>query len=407
MSDASPRRAAVIFIFVTVALDILALGMIIPVLPILIEDFQGGDTAVAARTVGMFGTAWAAMQFFASPILGSLSDRFGRRPIILLSNLGLGLDYIFMALAPNLGWLFVGRVISGFTAASIPTAFAYVADVTSADRRAKSYGLLGAAFGVGFIIGPALGGVLGTFGPRAPFWLAGALSLLNACYGFFVLPESLDAEHRAPFSWTRANPLGSLALLRSERRLAGFATIHFIHHLVHHAFTTVFVLYVSYRYGWASVEVGWTLALVGVGFAVVQAGLVGRMVARFGERRTLLTGLAAGMLGFTIYGLAPTGRWFLTGIPVMAMWGFYGPSAQGLMTRRVGRSQQGALQGALSSVQMATGLVGPALFAEVFASFIGSRRPTVFPGAPYLLSAALLVFSFFLALQVTRPEGLD
>jgi DHA1 family tetracycline resistance protein-like MFS transporter len=399
------RPAAVIFIFVTVMLDMLALGMIIPVLPLLIEQFRGGDTALAARTVGLFGTVWAGVQFFASPVLGSLSDRFGRRPVILLSNFGLGVDYVIMALAPSLGWLFVGRVLAGFTSASVPTAFAYVADVTTPDRRAKAYGLMGAAFGTGFILGPALGGALTTFGPRAPFWVAAAFSLANASYGFFILPESHPPEHRAPFSWKRANPLGALALLRSHHELFGFATLHFLYHLAHHALTSTFVLYGAYRYGWGSTEVGLALAGVGLCFAVVQAGLVGRIVAAFGERRTLIAGLAAGTIGFAIYGLAPTGLVFLMGMPIMSCWGLYGPSAQGLMTRRVSRSAQGTLQGALASVQMSTGLFGPALFAETFATFISREGGRQIPGAPFLLASALLGLAVVLAWRVTREPA--
>jgi DHA1 family tetracycline resistance protein-like MFS transporter len=395
----------VAFVFVTVMLDMLALGMIIPVLPMLIQEFRGGDTALAARTVGLFGTVWAGVQFFASPVLGSLSDRFGRRPVILLSNLGLGLDYIVMALAPTLGWLFVGRVLSGVTSASIPTAFAYIADVTPPDRRAKAYGLMGAAFGIGFIVGPALGGMLSVFGARAPFWVAAAFSLANATYGFFILPESHPADHRVAFSWKRANPLGSLALLRSHHELLGFATLHFLYHLAHHALTSTFVLYAAYRYGWGSSEVGWALAGVGMSFAIVQAGLVGRVVATFGERRALVAGLTAGAAGFAVYGLAPTGTLFLMGIPIMSLWGLYGPSAQGLMTRRVGRSAQGALQGALASVQMTTGLFGPALFSETFATFISRHRGWHVPGAPYLLASALLVVGVVLALRITRPPA--
>jgi DHA1 family tetracycline resistance protein-like MFS transporter len=395
------RRAAVTFVFVTILLDMLALGMIIPVMPLLIEQFQGGDTALAARTIGLFGTAWSAIQFVASPVLGSLSDRFGRRPVILLSNLGLGFDYVLMALAPTVGWLFAGRVLSGITSASIPTAFAYIADVTPPERRAHAYGLMGAAFGLGFILGPAIGGLLTIWGPRAPFWVAAAFSLANATYGFLILPESLAPDHRATFSWKRANPLGALALLRSHHELLGFATLHVLYHLAHHALTATFVLYATYRYNWGSTDVGWALACVGACFAIVQAGLVGRVVAALGERRTLVTGLAAGALGFAIYGLAPTGAFFLAGIPVMSLWGLYGPAAQGLMTQRVGRNAQGALQGALASLQTATGIFGPALFAETFAAAI-SRRSWQLPGAPYLLASLLLVVAVGIALRVTR-----
>lgn len=396
-----PRRAALAFIFVTVVLDMLALGMIIPVLPLLIEDFRGGDTASAARIVGLFGTSWAAMQLFAAPLLGSLSDRFGRRPIILLSNFGLGLDYVLMALAPSLSWLFAGRLLSGVTSASIPTAYAYIADVTPPERRARSYGLLGAAFGMGFIVGPALGGWLGTFGPRTPFWFAAALSLANAAYGWFILPESLPADQRSAFSWKRANPLGSLRLLRAESGLVGFAVMHFLYHLAHQALPAVFVLNSEYRFGWSSATVGLALAVSGVGSAIVQAGLVGRIVGTFGERRALMAGLIFGTIGFVIYGLAPTGRIFAIGIPILSLMGMYAPSLQSLATRLVGRDRQGALQGALSSVQMSTGIFGPVLFSEVFARSIqpGSIWPNA--GAPYLLSAVLLVAAFVVTRRAT------
>jgi DHA1 family tetracycline resistance protein-like MFS transporter len=396
-------RAAVVFIFITVMLDMLALGMIIPVLPLLIEMFQGGDTASAARMVGLFAASWAAVQLFAAPLLGSLSDRFGRRPVVLLSNLGLGLDYVLMALAPSLGWLFLGRIISGVTSASVPTAYAYIADITAPDRRAKAFGLLGAAFGVGFVLGPALGGMLGSWGPRAPFWVAAVLSLANATYGYFILPESLPPEHRSPFSWARANPLGALRLIRSHTTLTGLATVHALYHLAHQSLGTVFVLNVSYRFGWSSAVVGLTLAATGVCAALVQGGLVGRIVARIGERRTLITGLTAGTLGFAVYGLAPTGALFLMAIPLMALWGMYGPASQGLITRLVERDRQGALQGAFGSVQMSMGIFGPAIFSEVFARAIAPGLPWQLPGAPFLLASLLLLVAIGVARVTTRP----
>jgi DHA1 family tetracycline resistance protein-like MFS transporter len=403
----APRRAAVVFIFITVMLDMLALGMIIPVLPLLIEDFRAGDTASAARTVGIFATSWAAVQLFAAPLLGSLSDRFGRRPVVLLSNFGLGLDYVMMALAPSLGWLFAGRLLSGITSASVPTAYAYIADVTSPDRRARSYGLLGAAFGTGFVLGPALGGLLGTYGPRAPFWVAAALSLTNAAYGYFILPESLARAHRTAFSWKRANPLGSLRLLRSQRNLGGLAVVHALYHLAHHALTSVFVLNASYRFGWTSATVGLALAATGACSAIVQAGLVGRIVARFGERRTLVTGLVCGVAGFTIYGLAPTGTVFMMGIPIIAFWGLYSPSSQGIITRLVGPERQGALQGAFASVQMSMGIIGPLVFSEIFARAIAPGAGWHLPGAPYLVAALLLVVGIGVARRSTREAGLQ
>lgn len=386
-------------------LDMLALGMIIPVLPKLIEQFQGGDTASAARMIGVFGTLWASMQFLASPILGGLSDHFGRRPIVLLSNFGLGLDYVFMAVSPSIGWLLVGRMISGVTSASIVTAFAYIADIAAPEKRARSFGLLGAAFGIGFIVGPAMGGLLSSVSPRLPFWVAAGLSLTNGMYGLFILPESLPPERRAPFSWARANPLGSLRLLRSHPQLMGFATIHFLYNLAHQSLASVFVLYTGYRYGWTTADVGWALTAVGVAFAIVQGGLVGPLVGYFGERRTLVAGLIAGAIGFSFYGWATTGWWFAAGIPVMSMWGLYGPSAQGLMTRRVGPTEQGRLQGALSSVSGITGIVGPGLFSLTFATAIGPMRTFNAPGAPFVLASALLLTGAIIGYRLTMAHA--
>lgn len=404
-SPGGPRKAAVVFIFVTVLLDMLALGMIIPVLPRLVLGFLSGDTARGAEVYGLFGTVWALMQFLAAPILGSLSDRFGRRKVILLSNFGLGLDYIVMALSPSLGWLFAGRVISGISSASVPTAYAYISDVTPPEKRAGAFGLLGAAFGAGFIFGPALGGLLGASDPRLPFWAAAGFSLANALYGLFVLPESLPPERRARFDWRRANPIGSLALLRSRPGLLGLALVLILGYLAHEVLPAVFVLYADYRYGWNARTVGLTLAAVGVGSAIVQGGLVRPIVGRFGERRAALVGLVAGAVSFAVYGLAPTGPQFWIGIPLMSIWGLTNPAVQGLMTGRVGPSEQGRLQGANSSLRGITGLLGPGLFTFTFATFIGPRAGLHLPGAPFLLSALLLVVAVAVAWRVTRPQG--
>ena len=302
-----PRPAALAFIFVLVVVDVIAMGVVIPVLPKLVEAFEGGDTASAAATYGVFGTAWALMQFLFMPILGAMSDRFGRRPVILISCFGLGLDYFLMALAPNLAWLFVGRVISGITAASFSTAFAYIADVSAPEKRAAAFGMVGAGFGLGFTLGPALGGLLGGVDPRLPFWVAGGLTLANAAYGFFVLPESLPREKRAAFSWKRANPVGSLRLLRSHPELFGLSASLFLMQLSHVVFPAVTVLYMGYRYGWNEMAVGLVLGAVGVCSMVVQGGLIRPVVKRIGERRALGAGLGFGAAGMAIYGLAPSG----------------------------------------------------------------------------------------------------
>jgi DHA1 family tetracycline resistance protein-like MFS transporter len=379
------------------SLDTLALGLVIPVLPKLVESFVDNDTARAARIFGLFGTAWAAMQFFFSPVLGGLSDRFGRRPVVLLSNLGLALDYVLMALAPSLTWLFVGRVISGITSASVSTAFAYIADVTPAERRAAVFGKVGVAFGAGFILGPAVGGLLGGMDPRLPFWVAAGLSFANTLYGLSILPESLPPDRRSPFRWKSANPLGALHLLRSDRVLAGLSVVNFLAQVAHVVLPSTFVLYATYRYGWDTTTVGLTLAMVGICSIAVQGAAIGPMVRRFGERRALLLGLGCGAVGFLIYGAAPTGPLFWLGIPVMALWGVAGAATQALTTQLVAPDQQGQLQGATNSVQSVSQLVGPFLFTLTFAYFIGNQAPLKLPGAPFLLAALLMLLALLIA----------
>jgi MFS transporter, DHA1 family, tetracycline resistance protein len=391
------RGAAVAFIFVTILLDMLALGLIMPILPKLVESFVDNDTAQAARIFGVFGTAWALMQFVFSPILGSLSDRFGRRPVVLLSNFGLGLDYVLMALAPSLIWLFVGRVISGITSASISTAFAYIADITPAERRAAVFGKVGAAFGAGFIIGPAVGGLLGNVDPRLPFWVAAGLSFANTMYGLLILPESLPRDRRAPFRWRSANPVGALHLLRSDRILTGLSVSNFFAQLAHAVLPSIFVLYATYRYGWDSKTVGITLAMVGLCTMLVQGAGIGPIVRVFGERRSLLLGLLCGAAGFFIFAIAPTGPLSWLGIPVMSLWGVSGAAIQALMTKRVGPDQQGQLQGANASVQSISQLLGPFLFTLTFAYFIGARTPLHLPGAPFYLASALVLLALVVA----------
>ena len=389
--------SAVAFIFVTILLDMFALGLIMPILPKLVESFVDNDTASAARIFGLFGTAWALMQFVFSPILGGLSDRFGRRPVVLLSNFGLGLDYVLMALAPSLIWLFIGRVISGITSASVSTAFAYIADMTPPERRAAVFGKVGAAFGAGFILGPAIGGLLGGIDPRLPFWVAAGLSFANTLYGLLILPESLPRDRRSPFRWKSANPLGALHLLRTDRVLAGLSITNFFAQLAHVVLPSTFVLYATYRYGWDTRTVGLTLAMVGICAMAVQGAGIGPIVRRIGERRALLLGLGCGAAGFLIFGAAPTGPLFWLGIPVMALWGITGAATQALMTRLVAPDQQGQLQGATASVQSVSQLLGPFLFTLIFAYFIGAQAPLKLSGAPFLLASALLVLALVIA----------
>lgn len=374
----------------------LALGVMIPVLPKIVLGFMDGDTAGAAEMFGLFATVWALMQFFCSPLLGALSDRFGRRPVILISCLGLGLDYIFMALAPSLLLLFVGRVVSGITSATIGTAFAYIADVTKPDERAKAFGLVGMAFGLGFVVGPAIGGLLGGLDPRLPFWVSAAACLANAAFGWFVLPESLPPERRMAFSWKRANPVGSLKLLASQRQLLGLASVDFLGNFAHQVLPSVFVLYAGHRYGWGETTVGLTLAFVGICTAIVQGFLIGPIVRRIGAPRAVIAGLIAGASGMSIYGLAATGPWFWAGVPVMAFWGVAGPALQDMMTRRVGGTEQGQLQGAASASRSIAGLIAPGVFAVLFAWTIDTL-----PGAAFLVAGALLAAAALVTWCVT------
>lgn len=400
-SASAARRPALAFIFITVVLDALAFGVIIPVLPKLVESFLGGDTARAAKAFGVFGTVWALMQLIFSPLLGMLSDRFGRRPVLLLSCFGLGLDYILMALAPSLRWLLVGRVISGICAASFATAGAYIADVIPTEKRAASFGFIGAGWGLGFVMGPAIGGLLGSISLRLPFFVAACLALLSASYGLFVLPESLPKDRRQGFSWKRANPIGALGLLRAHPELFGMLSVSTLYWLAHQVLPSVMVLYASYRYGWTERQVGLMLGMVGVFNVAVQGALVRPVVARFGERRALLTGLGFGAAGFAMYGLAKTGVQFLLGVPVFALMGFFNPATQGIITRRIGPKDQGQLQGLNSSLMGMTGLIGPFLFTQTFARFIGSGNLNL-PGAPFLLAALLLLTAMLIALRATR-----
>jgi DHA1 family tetracycline resistance protein-like MFS transporter len=398
------RKAASTFIFFTVTLDMLALGMIAPVLPRLIASFLNGNTASAAQMLGIFGTVFAGMQFFCSPVLGSLSDRFGRRPVVLLSNFGLGLDYMLMAWAPALSWLLVGRVISGITSSSIPTAFSYLADVTPRERRAAAFGTLNAAFGIGFVLGPAIGGLLGNVNPRLPFLVAGGLSLVNGLYGLFVLPESLRREHRSPFSWRRANPVGSAAMLGRSRLMLGISGVLLLGYVAQQSLMNVYVIYADYRFHWSDRTVGLSLATVGICTGVYGALLVKRTVARFGERNSILVGLCLAAAGFSMFGLSKTGVLLWIGIPVMNGISLVWPSAQSMMSHVASPSEQGQLQGAINSLRGIAGLIGPGLFTWIFAKSISSLSLEHAPGMPFFTAAALLLGALVVTVFVTRGQ---
>lgn len=384
------------FILVTAVLDIMAMGLVVPVLPSLIERFVGSESQAGIWN-GAMVAIWAGMQFLCSPVIGSLSDRYGRRPVILISTAGLAADWALMALAPDLWWLVVGRAIGGVTSSSFTACFAYMADITPPEGRAKAYGLIGAAFAAGFVAGPALGGVLGELGPRVPFWAAAGLSALAFLYGLFVLPESLPPERRMPFSWTRANPLGSLRLLRSHPELSGLAVVNFLLYFAHHIFSAVYVLYAGHRFGLGAFEVGMLLAFAGLMDMTVQGALVGPMAKRFGDRATMVFGLATGALGILAMGVAPTGWLFAAALVPNALWGLAMPTIQSLMTACVSEREQGQLQGANNSVASIAGIASPLFFGWIY-----SLSSATLPGLSFVIASAILLVGACLGLAVGR-----
>jgi len=403
-------KAGLAFILVTVLMDVLSLGVVIPITAKLIKELAGNNSVDAASYVGWFGAIWAFMQFFSSPLMGALSDRFGRRPVLLLSAFGLGIDYIILALAPNLAWLFFGRILTGVTAASFSTASAYIADVTPPEKRSAAYGIYGATFGLGFILGPALGGYLGDINLRLPFWVSATLTLANACYGYFVLPESLPKEIRKPFRWSRANPQGSLALLRSVPGLLPMAFSYFTYQLAHSVFSSVFVLYTDSRFQWKPGQVGQALAIVGILNFIVQGALIRPMMGLLGERLMVFIGLIGGILGFTAYGFVDDGSLFMASTVIFCTMGFFIAAIQGLMSKRMDPSTQGQLSGANSSLSAIAGMIGPLLFTSVFRKTIDPEGRFYLPGAPFFLAALVLgigLVSAFIAIPKQNEVAKD
>lgn len=398
------HRPAIAFILVTAALDVMAMGLVIPVLPILIEEFAG-SIASAGWWNGVMVALWALMQFVFSPIIGSLSDRFGRRPVILISIFGLAVDWVLMALAPNLWWLAVGRIIGGITSSSFTAVYAYLADIIPPEGRAKAYGLVGAAFSAGFIAGPALGGVLGEWGPRTPFWVAAALSGIAFLYGLFVLPESLPKERRMAFAWSRANPLGAFRLLRRHAELTGLAGVYFLLYFAHHVFSAVFVLYAAHRYGFGPFETGLLLAFAGLLEMLVQISLVGRVSAWLGDRRTMVVGLVLGAFGLVGMALAPTGWLFIAALVPNALWSLALPTIQSLMTRLVSEREQGQLQGANNSVASVAGVISPLFFGAVYGVSVGVAPGLVFGIAAVVLLGGAAIGHF--AGRAVPPVSID
>ena len=392
-----------IFILATVVLDMLSIGLIVPIMPRLVETYFT-DVTAAAHAFGWSMTIWAFLQFFMSPILGALSDQFGRRPIILLSCVGLGVSYFATAVAPTFLAFLAARVISGATAGNISAANAYVADVTPPAGRAKAFGMLGAAFGVGFTFGPAMGGLLGAIDVRLPLYVAGALCFINAAYGYFVLPESHKLENRTPFKWRKANPIGALAVFKGQPMLYALIPVYALFALAQNVFPSSFVLYAEHRYHFDTITTGATMAASSTLMILAQIFIVQRVVGRLGERRSLMIALFFGMSGFALYGLAPTPIWFWASMPVMTLWALFNPSVQSLMTQRVSASAQGQLQGGLASLMALMGLFAPTLYTSLFASGVAKQLPggLDLPGAPFLTASFFLGSALVIAIFAVR-----
>ncbi len=403
---ATGRTAAFGFIWASALLNAISFGIMIPILPNLIKQFVHGDTATASEWNVVFSGSWGAMQFIFGPILGMLSDRYGRRPVMLISIFGLFVDFMFMAFAPTLAWLYLGRILNGITAASFSTANAYVADITPPDRRARNFGLLGSAFGFGFIIGPTLGGVLGEINLRLPFMVAAGLCFLNGIYGLLVLPELLPLERRSTaLDWTRANPLGSLLFLRERGDLLAMACVAFLFQLAYTVLPAIFVLYAGFRYNWTTAVVGLTLMGTGICQILVQTLLVGPTVKRVGERGAVLIGTGFGALGFLLFALAWRPWMYVASLPVFALVSLTQPGLMGLMTRRVGPRFQGQLQGANQSLQGIASILGPPLFGLTFAWAVRNDASLHMPGLPILLSAALMGLALLISLRAARAPA--
>lgn len=393
------------FIFITLLIDITGFGLIIPVMPQLIEHLLGiTDTSVASRYGGWLTFAYAFMQFLCAPILGNLSDKYGRRPVLLFSLFGFGIDYLFLSFAPSIAWLFLGRVIAGITGASFTTASAYIADISTPENRAKNFGMIGAAFGLGFVIGPLIGGLLGEFGPRVPFMVAAGLALSNWLYGYFVLPESLDEAHRRPFEWKRANPVGSLLQLRKYPAVGGLVGSLVLVYLAAHAVQSNWNFFNIEKFHWSPRMIGISLGVVGVLVGAVQGGLVRVVNPRLGNERSVYTGLGLYALGLLLFGFA-TQSWmmFVFLIPY-CLGGIAGPALQAIISGHVPPNEQGELQGALTSLMSATSIVGPLIMTNLFAYFTKASAPVYLPGAPFLLGAFFMLASAFWAYYALRAE---
>jgi DHA1 family tetracycline resistance protein-like MFS transporter len=407
----STRKATIGFIFITLLIDVIGWGIIIPVMPTLIRTMEDVDLGMASSLNGWMLFAFSMTQFLFAPLVGNLSDKYGRRPILLVSLFGFGLDYILMSWAPSIEWLFVGRVIAGITGASFTTASAYIADISNDNNRAQNFGMIGAAFGMGFIIGPIIGGLLGSFGPRVPFIAAAALCFLNWLYGYFILPESLSPDHRRPLDWKRANPLGSLLHLRKYPDIGYLLVAMVLVYLGAHAVQSNWSFYTIERFGWGEGMIGVSLGVIGLLVGVVQGGLTRVINPKLGNARSIYAGLILYAIGMLLFGLASAGWMMLMFLVPYCLGGIAGPALQATITSQVDVREQGELQGALTSLMSATSIVGPPMMTNLFAWAIMPGNPIYLPGAPFFLGSFLMLMSAIIAymsfLKHHKPPAKD
>jgi DHA1 family tetracycline resistance protein-like MFS transporter len=399
------RKAAVSFIFITLLLDVIGLGLIIPVFPQLIEELIQGNISEASQWAGLLTFAYAIMQFICAPIIGNLSDKYGRRPVLLFSLLGFGIDYIFLSLAPTIWWLFLGRLIAGLFGASFTTATAYIADISTSENRSKNFGMIGAAFGLGFIIGPGLGGLLGEFGPRVPFMAAAVLTLLNLIYGYFVLPESLAKEHRRPFEWKRANPMGSLLQLKKYKGVGGLIVSLIFLYIASHAVQSTWTFFNIEKFQWSNTLMGISLTVIGLLIAIVQGGLIRYINPKLGDERSIYVGLGLYSLGLFLFSFATDGWMMFIFLIPYCLGGIAGPAIQSIISGNVPKNEQGELQGALTSLMSATSIVGPLLMTNLFAWFTRPEGDIKFAGAPFFAGAILMLISAVVAMRSMKKEA--
>jgi len=396
------QKNGMLFIFITMLIDCTGIGIIIPVIPKLIADLTGGDMSVAATYGGWLLASYAIMQFLFSSVLGGLSDKYGRRPVLLVSLMGLGVDYIFLAFAPTIFWLFVGRMIAGISGASFTTASAYIADVSEPEKRAQNFGMIGMAFGIGFILGPLIGGMFSSFGIRVPFLIAAGLSLLNALYGYFVLPESLAPENRRAFDWKRANPIGMFFNLKRYKSLYGLIIIVFLANIAGHAAQSTWTYITMLKFGWNEAMVGYSIAFVGLTVGIVQGGLTRVIIPKIGDVKAIFIGFIFWLLGFILFAFANQGWMMFVFMIPYALGGLGMPALQSIITNKVPADEQGEIQGVLTSLISLTAIIGPLLMTNLFYSFTQSDAPIYFPGVPFLMGAVLIIICLLIAVKAVN-----